>query len=561
MATKTYKIKRKVSATESEEIQIPASSVVGLADTKVKNAEHADSADSANKVVYQLQIGGYETIDGNIIGIQYNGSYPQVMYLKPEDIKFAKMKNVHGEVVKDNFVAELRDTGVTAGQYNNVTVDEKGRVTSAENVDYAEKSDLATVATSGSYNDLSNKPTIPSAVTSVDGLSGGTLTSPLKVTGGDGTSASKIALNQGGNGQITDSGTSTIFGFMNSTDLTMGSASYNARLRGKETRPKYNGNDLALKSDVPSVPTNYVTTDTAQDITGVKDFYGVQRFAGGVKLGDGNTLYGASDTSNVENYMPRKDGTLAVTDDIPTKTSELTNDSGFLTGAPSNMVTTNTAQTISGGKTFTGTNTYSAENTFTHATYAPTWHDIANGIGKSSCFTRGAFMQAITGQILAPNAAYSESAKGYNTEANKIKFQKMTASNGQPTVTDMAVISESGITVGQYHTPVSTTGSNTFYGLQQIESDSNGSMFNCVESAGVNGFTIFGVSSNTDEDDSGYVEFGASEGNSVEMRLNGNAGTSGQVLTSQGADKTPIWKSPAIKTATLSGTTLTLELG
>lgn len=137
---------------------------------------------------------------------------------------------------------------------------------------YAQKSELATVATSGSYNDLSDKPSIPTAITSIDGLSGGTLTSPLKVTGGDGTSVSKIALNQSGSGQITDSGTSTVFGFMNSADLTIGSNSYNARLRGKETRPKYNGNDLALKSDVPTVPTNYVTTNTPQEIIASKTF-------------------------------------------------------------------------------------------------------------------------------------------------------------------------------------------------------------------------------------------------------------------------------------------------
>jgi len=102
------------------------------------------------------------------------------------------------------------------------------------------------------YKDLALASDVPSAVTSIDGLAGGTLTSPLKVTGGDGANASKIALNNGENGQITDSGTSTIFGFMNATDLTMGSSSYNARLRGKETRPKYNSNDLALYSDVPT---------------------------------------------------------------------------------------------------------------------------------------------------------------------------------------------------------------------------------------------------------------------------------------------------------------------
>lgn len=39
-----------------------------------------------------------------------------------------------------------------------------------------------------------------------------------------------------------------------------------------------------------------------------------------------------------------------------------------------------------------------------------------------------------------------------------------------------------------------------------------------------------------------------------------DAGTSGQVLTSQGAGNTPRWTTPAIKSATLTGTTLTLML-
>lgn len=51
------------------------------------------------------------------------------------------------------------------------------------------------------------------------------------------------------------------------------------------------------------------------------------------------------------------DSTIKVVDNklvanVPTKTSELTNDSGFLTEAPDNMVTTDTAQTITGSKTF-----------------------------------------------------------------------------------------------------------------------------------------------------------------------------------------------------------------
>lgn len=49
------------------------------------------------------------------------------------------------------------------------------------------------------------------------------------------------------------------------------------------------------------------------------------------------------------------EGTISMVGTIPTKTSELENDSGFLTEAPTptNMVTTDTTQTISGSKTFT----------------------------------------------------------------------------------------------------------------------------------------------------------------------------------------------------------------
>lgn len=96
-------------------------------------------------------------------------------------------------------------------------------------------------------------------ITSINGLKGGTLTSPLVITGGDQATAAKIALDQGNKGQITDSSTSTIFGFMSSGTLTVGSTSYVTNIRGKNTRPTYNGNNLALLSDVPTVNNGKLT--------------------------------------------------------------------------------------------------------------------------------------------------------------------------------------------------------------------------------------------------------------------------------------------------------------
>ena len=92
--------------------------------------------------------------------------------------------------------------------------------------------------------------------TSIDGLGGGTLTSPLKVTGGDGANASKISLDNSNKGQITDKSTATLLGFTDTTNFIVGHKNYGLRLRGKTARPQYttnnaNYNDLALYSDIP----------------------------------------------------------------------------------------------------------------------------------------------------------------------------------------------------------------------------------------------------------------------------------------------------------------------
>lgn len=111
-------------------------------------------------------------------------------------------------------------------------------------------------------------------------------------------------------------------------------------------------------------------------------------------------------------------------------------------------VTLSTAQSISGAKTFNGTHSFTGETKFTNSSYCPTFSDIANGIGKSSCFTRGAHMQVITGQILAPTAGYTDATRGYETEKDIIKFQRIRSyADGQPTVSDMATLSQGAFIV------------------------------------------------------------------------------------------------------------------
>lgn len=92
-------------------------------------------------------------------------------------------------------------------------------------------------------------------------LSGGTMTGPLVLTGGDATSGvGNIQLSD--NGQIIKQGTtSTLFG-MSGGSLIVGSQSYNTKLRGKQTRPVYNDKDVAMYSDIP---TDYATSGHNHD--------------------------------------------------------------------------------------------------------------------------------------------------------------------------------------------------------------------------------------------------------------------------------------------------------
>jgi microcystin-dependent protein len=106
-------------------------------------------------------------------------------------------------------------------------------------------------------------------------LSGGTMSGPLVLTGGDAASGvGNMQLDT--NGQITAKGTtSTLFGRNSATSLLLGHSSHSLSLRGSATRPTYNGKDIAMYGDIP---TNHVTTDTTQTISGSKTFSGTSGF-------------------------------------------------------------------------------------------------------------------------------------------------------------------------------------------------------------------------------------------------------------------------------------------
>lgn len=105
-------------------------------------------------------------------------------------------------------------------------------------------------------------------------------------------------------------------------------------------------NDLINKPTIPSMPTNYVTTDTNQTISGTKTFtvainvkqYNDQKGVSLMNSSNGATqigsstrptyIYGSSQPHWYKNGADQ--GTLALKSDLPTKTSQLTNDSNYV---------------------------------------------------------------------------------------------------------------------------------------------------------------------------------------------------------------------------------------
>lgn len=99
-------------------------------------------------------------------------------------------------------------------------------------------------------------------------------------------------------------------------------------------------------------------------------------------------------------------------------------------------------------------------------------------------------------------------------------------------------------------------GGNTWYGTQNFEDD-----IECGDAYAMS------ISIDNDESQTGVfyadasgIKIGRQGNTNCPVELLDSAGTSGQVFTSRGANATPEWTTPAIKSATLSGTTLYLTL-
>lgn len=219
---------------------------------------------------------------------------------------------------------DLTDTPTIPTVPTNVSAftNDSGYITNSALAGYVQTSDLAAVATSGSYNDLSDKPTIPSAVT-VDQTYDGTSTnaqSGVAIAGAGFLTSSSLS------GYLrniaTGSGSLTILG-----EPTSATAAINI---GVSSWAQYQ-RSIAIGNGA-----------TSAGIETLQIGYGINTTHSTLSVG----FYSSGENWQLLNgttgLIPdaRLSTNIARTSDIPTATSDLTNDSGYITGITSSDVTT-----------------------------------------------------------------------------------------------------------------------------------------------------------------------------------------------------------------------------
>lgn len=555
MATsQEYTISRKVSDTEEEIIQIPYGALANKPDLSVYQTKTDASLATTDKTV----VGAINEVNStagtnktDITNIKNGTSHvgvakkvEWVFHLSKWDGKFTGTKDYDGSKAMrlgfntasyfelgenasglvNGYVVELKDTGVTAGTYNNVTVDSKGRVTAGESKDYALKRD------------------IPAKVTSVDGLGGGTISGNVSTTGN---------LTVGGN--LTVNGTTTT---VDSTTLQVkdklievahGNTAALTTPAGL-VAPKYDGtNSGALVFD--STGTAYVGDVTLKDGNIDVAKSGLQPLATRTGLVGGNLVQYDSTAQTLKD-SGKKISDLATTSQVNAK---YTKPSGGIpkTDLASDVQTSlgkaDNALSLDGG-TIKKNKTIKMDASANSDGANLKWGTVNSKnpyIGYASDQVDGTF---VVGSLLGTNYA-SGLAIGGGSGNLLWKGTKVATINDIPNVSGKANLSGGNTFDSQqiFEDITGTTTINGSYVTIQPTGAQGAYSFEVLNSNNTTAFSING-------DSSGRIKVGSP------VELGNGFGTSGQVLTSQGAGETPTWTTPVIKSVSLSGTTLTITL-
>ena len=274
-------------------------------------------------------IGGVE-LTGNKtltdLGIQPAGDY----LVETDLADYAKTTDI-----PTDYLTEADLTGYAT------TADLEGYVETGDLAGYAQTSSLSTVATSGSYNDLTNKPTI---VTSYNDLTDKpsipeayTLpTASTTTLGGVKVDGTTVTIEDG---VITAHATST-GGTSDYVALTN-----KPQIGGVELTGNKSLSDLGIQpagTYLTEIPAEYVTETELNSkgyLTAVPAEYVTETELNGKGYITSAALEGYAQTSEIPtDYLTDADlEGYAQTSDIPTATSDLTNDSGFITNSVNNL--------------------------------------------------------------------------------------------------------------------------------------------------------------------------------------------------------------------------------
>jgi len=250
-------------------------------------------------------------------------------------------------------------TVATTGSYNDLSnkpsipsktsdlTNDSGFLTAHQDISgKANSADLATVATSGSYNDLSNKPTIPSKTSDLTNDSG-FLTAHQDISGKANSADLAAVATSGDYDDLTNKPSiptvpTNVSAFTNDagyltahqdisgkqdkiTSTNKLPAANVSGLAAVATSGDYD--DLTNKPSIPTVPTNVSAfTNDAGYLTAHQDISGKQD-----KITSTNKLPAANVSGLATVATSGSYNDLSNKPTIPTKTSDLTNDSGFLT--------------------------------------------------------------------------------------------------------------------------------------------------------------------------------------------------------------------------------------
>ena len=183
------------------------------------------------------------------------------------------------------------------------------------------KPELSVVATSGNYDDLINKPTIPTLTSELTNDSNFLTESNLKTINGESIVGEGNLEIQGGGGRNTWYGNQTQFDALTESELDENTDYYISGIIPWE--------DVAH----PYIPTKVGDLENDKKYTPLKQVR--DEIVNSIKVYDKRIQYVSEEEYNaMDQAGTLRDGTTYFIEGeyvIPTKTSELTNDSGFLT--------------------------------------------------------------------------------------------------------------------------------------------------------------------------------------------------------------------------------------